>query len=295
MTGTSGAIAPAQAEWLAVRTMADLRVLVGRLPPPVVMFNKSHSGSRLLAALMREAGLHIGAVRNESEDALPLLDLVEHCVETFYPDYAPVFIDDAAANRVAEVAARALATHLEGHDGGPWGWKLCETGYILPVLAHIFPNLRAIHLIRDGRDVAFANHTPPSKPFWQKIYVNALGVGPWQGLFFGRHARGTYRLYPHLYNIQHWANAVTVGRRHGAMLGPRYCETRYETLCGSFEDEARRLLDFVGLGEGAQAIERLRGEVSTARIGRFRRESFWKVWQVTARARPLLTELGYLD
>jgi len=294
MRETSSMLAVTQAEWLAVRTMAGLRALVGRLPPPVVMFNKSHSGSRLLATLMREAGLQIGAVRNESEDALPLLDLVEHCVETFYPDYAPVFAEGSAADRLAEVAARALAAHLAGHDGGPWGWKLSETGYILPILAHIFPHVRAIHLIRDGRDVAFANHVAPSKLFWQKIYANSADVGRWNGLFFGRHARGTYRLYPHLYNIQHWANAVTVGRRSGFMLGARYCETRYETLCGSFEDEARRLLAFAGLGDESATIARLRGEVSMARIGRFRREPFWKVRQVTARARPLLAELGYL-
>lgn len=295
MMGTSSAIAVGQAEWLAVRTMADLRALAGRLPPPVVVFNKSHSGSRLLATLLKDAGLFIGSVRNESEDALPLLDLVEHCVGAHYPHYAVLFGDGPESDATAQVAARALAAHLAGHGAGPWGWKLCESGYILPLLAHIFPDLRAIHLIRDGRDVAFANHVPPSKPFWQKVYVNAEGVGRWNGLFFGRHARGTYRLYPYLYNIQHWMNAVTVGRRFGAMLGPRYCETRYEALCRNFDGEARRVLDFAGLGDCASAIVGVKADVSAARIGRFRREAFWKVRQVTAHARPLLAELCYLD
>jgi len=261
MMGTSSAIAVGQAEWLAVRTMADLRALAGRLPPPVVVFNKSHSGSRLLATLLKDAGLFIGSVRNESGDALPLLDLVEHCVGTHYPDYAVLFGDGPESDATAQVAARALAAHLAGHGAGPWAGSSASRLY--PAAAGpYFPDLRAIHLIRDGRDVAFANHVPPSKPFWQKVYVNAEGVGRWNGLFFGATRARTYRLYPYLYNIQHWMNAVTVGGVLAPCSAPAIAKRATRRSAAIFDGEARRVLDFAGLGDCASAIVGVKADVS---------------------------------
>ena len=50
------------------------------LPAPVVAFNKSHSGSRLLAALLAGQGMFMGGVLNESNDALPLVPMMEYLV-----------------------------------------------------------------------------------------------------------------------------------------------------------------------------------------------------------------------
>jgi hypothetical protein len=57
-----------------------------------------------------------------------------------------------------------MRRHLEGFDAGaarPWGWKLCETTYAVPVIDFLFPGAKFIHLIRDGRDVAFCDHHAP--------------------------------------------------------------------------------------------------------------------------------------
>ena len=55
---------------------------------PVVIFNKSHSGSRLLARLIEASGVFMGANQNDSKDSLDVLKLVEHLVTRCYPDYA---------------------------------------------------------------------------------------------------------------------------------------------------------------------------------------------------------------
>src|SRR5262245_8175273 len=56
--------------------------------PPIIVFNKSHSGSRLLARLLLGHGVFLGAERNESEDAFDLMGFVRPMVERHYPDYA---------------------------------------------------------------------------------------------------------------------------------------------------------------------------------------------------------------
>ena len=41
---------------------------------------------------------------------------------------------------------------------GAWGWKFPETYLIGPYVHKTFPSARYVHLIRDGRDLAFKNH-----------------------------------------------------------------------------------------------------------------------------------------
>ncbi len=135
------------------------------LPPPIVVFNKSHSGSRLLARLLREQGIFMGAVLNESEDALPLLRLVEHVVLTYHPDFSPLWGQSPWPEALQQLISETLDAHLAGYQPGTaWGWKLCETTYILPLLAALFPTGRYIHLVRDGRDVASPTTWRQSNP-----------------------------------------------------------------------------------------------------------------------------------
>lgn len=282
---------------MTVRTLADLRERLAALPPPVVVFNKSHSGSRLLARLLAGSGVFMGAERNGSEDALPLLKLVTYFVEHHHPDASALW--DAARppdGALLGLAEGVFADHLRGHDGAQaWGWKLCETVYALPLIDYLFPGARFVHLIRDGRDVAFSNHVAPVEPFWQKVFVDAVGVGYWRGLAYGTMARIGYRLDGPRYNMQHWCNSVALGRRYGAMLRERYMEVRYEALCRDFEQEAARVLAFAGAPATEAGIAALRGEVSLEGIGKFRRQPRWRQARVARYGRPLLKSLGYFD
>jgi hypothetical protein len=261
----------------------------------VVVFNKSHSGSRLLAALLQEAGVFMGAHLNDSRDSLDLLRLVEHLVGHFYPDYGPLWRGTGPeTHELARVARDVFATHLEGlgpDSGRPWGWKLCETGYILPVIDRLFPRARYIHLIRDGRDVAFSNHRGPDSDFWRKIYFNTDRVRVYVGR---RCTAAEYRRRPYAYNALHWVNSVMVGRAFGAMLRERYMEVRYEDLCSDFDRAADRVLRFVGIADPRPAIARLAPSVTTRSVGKSRRATARQMEQILAVAKPLLLSLGYL-
>ena len=161
-------------------SVARLRARFAALPAPLVIFNKSHSGSRMLAELMKSQGIFMGSVLSGSNDALPIVPLVEALVLGFYPDYArlwePREWPDGLERRLISAFDEHLAAY--GPARGPWGWKLCETAYILPVVAAIFPAATYVHLLRDGRDVAFTDHVAPQQPFWRKVYFNFSGGSP---------------------------------------------------------------------------------------------------------------------
>src|SRR6476646_2424205 len=112
-----------------------LRAHFAGLPPPIVVFNKSHSGSRLLANLLSSHGLFIGSDLNSSADSLSLVPLVEHLVTAYYPDYVPLSSASPWPSRIEDLVLEGFGRHLASHDGhSRWGWKLCETTYILPVI-----------------------------------------------------------------------------------------------------------------------------------------------------------------
>lgn len=261
-----------------------------------MIFNKSHSGSRLLARLVEESGIWLGDDLNDSRDAHGLLRLVRYTVEHYYPDYDRLWRGDGRNDgALVGLLVGAFADHLRGRGDRRWGWKLCETVYVLPLIDFLFPEARYIHLIRDGRDVAFSDHVAPVEPFWQKVYIDAVGVRRWRGLFFGAMGQIGYRLDSSRYNAQHWVNSVELGRRYGGMLRERYLEVRYEALCRNFADEGRRVLDFIAAPAAEAGLEAIGPTVTTDAIGKFRRHNRLRVAAVTRYARPLLTTLGYTD
>ena len=261
--------------------------MLAPLGPPVVVFNASHSGSRLLAQMLMQLGVFMGSNLNESEDSLDLFELVRYIVERHAPDFSNLFCyGDAALPYRAEAAFNA---HLADRpDGQRWGWKLPETGHVLPVMTRLFPEARCIHLVRDGRDVAFSPFLAPKAAFWRKIYFNDDRIGSWRGRAMSQRA---YRAHSHEFNAARWVNSVTLGRAHGAMLGERYLEVRYEALVDDPAGELARLAAFLGVEPASAALGG--PVVSSQSVGKWRKRPAREVDEVRAVLEPTLAAFGY--
>src|SRR5262249_16072392 len=96
--------------------LLQLQERLATLPPPVIIYNKSRSGSRLLARALIEQGIFMGAERNESEDALPLLPVVETAVTTYYPAFGRLWeAPGAGPAGLAALVRDAFERHLAGY------------------------------------------------------------------------------------------------------------------------------------------------------------------------------------
>src|SRR5262245_13752519 len=102
---------------MGTATLARLSEHFAAHGPPVIVFNKSHSGSRLLARMLREAGVFLGAERNESEDSADILRLVEPLVVRHYPHYAALMRDGDAD--LESTILSVFERHLAGRAGEP--------------------------------------------------------------------------------------------------------------------------------------------------------------------------------
>jgi len=261
--------------------------LLAPLGPPVIVFNASHSGSRLLALMLSRLGVFMGSNLNDSEDSLDLFDLVKYLVEAHAPDFSRLFAK-GDPSLTARVEA-AIEAHLANRPPGqPWGWKLCETGHALPVISRLFPTARCIHLLRDGRDVAFSPFVAPKARFWRKIYFNDDRIASWRGM---RMTQRAYRAHGHLFNAARWVNSVTLGRTHGAMLGERYLEMRYEQLVADPAGELARLAEFLGMAP----VDFEAAEVRAQSVGKWRRQNPREIAEAMTVLEPTLGAFGYGD
>ncbi|MCC7274790.1 MAG: sulfotransferase [Alphaproteobacteria bacterium] len=271
--------------------LAALARELAPLGPPVIVFNKSHSGSRLLARTLAAAGVFMGARRNESEDALELMPLLSYVVHLHHPDFSRLWTDGDPL--LIRRARDAVARHLVGRPAGArWGWKLCETTFILPVLARIFPDAWYVHLLRDGRDVAFSEFVAPDNALLRKVYFGTDAVNGFRGLAL---SEAGYRSAPHLFNARAWVEAVVAGRQYGAMLGERYREVRYEALVADLPGTARALCDFLRLAPPADAFDALAAEAHDRAIGRHRTQPPEAVAEASEILGTTLAAFGYGD
>lgn len=280
--------------------MAETSPAWSVLPPsvreagdPVIVINKSHSGSRLLASLLSEAGVFLGSNINKSCDSEDVLRVVEYLVTRYYPDYRALWHEGFEDPHLTSLVAQVFTDHLQAQDrpGSPWGWKLCEATYILPVLDSLFPGAKYVHMIRDGRDVAFCDHVSPHNAFWKKIYFNTDAVTRWRGR---RLSHGNYKRKSYVYNAVHWYNSVMIGRAYGSMLKSRYVEVRYEDLCNDFVPTATKLFADLGIEVETEFLTRFSRRVYTGSIGKHRHQPRIRQRRVLGIIEPLLLSLGYL-
>src|ERR1700747_1024709 len=79
----------------------------------IVVFCKSHSGSRLIVRLLEAAGVFMGANQNTSGDSWDLLPVIRSLVTRHSPDYAGVLRGEDGL--LEDMVEAALCRHLAGY------------------------------------------------------------------------------------------------------------------------------------------------------------------------------------
>jgi hypothetical protein len=234
---------------------------------PIAIGGIGGSGTRVIAAILREAGIDIGAELNSSLDNLwftflfkdhDIRDISDHefrqrvalfrsaMVGGPAPTADDVALIDALSRKErtgfnlewhGERARSLLAALTERKEPHAWGWKEPNTHIVLDRLAATLPDLRYIHVARNGLDMALSKNQNQPRMWGKLAFGEAVEVTPRQSVKFWC-----------------WAH-----RRVLAMakeLGPRFLFVRFEDLCESPESEIGRLLSFAGIEPDADLVRR---------------------------------------
>lgn len=244
---------------------------------PVIIGGTGGSGTRVVARVLLRGGLYIGVDLYGSEDPPEFGMFSDRWINVFmsrdlWPS-APE-VEACMARELAGIVNRHLAAWTPRRRA--WGWKEPRSIFLVPFLHRQFPRMRFVHVLRDGRDMAFSanqnqlnkhSHTllSPLETQWRQPLRSML--------LWGR------------LNSQ----AAEYGERH---LGACYLRVRFEDLCRNPRPTIERLFEFLGLDGDVHAIAS--DEVAPpASLGRWRSQDPETLARLNEIGRPALERFGY--
>jgi Sulfotransferase family len=246
---------------------------------PLVISGIGGSGTRVFARVLRHAGIHLGTRLNRAEDALEFRHFGRRWVGRYLEsERARALSAEETEEMRAELEA-CVARHRSALDDGaaPWGWKQPRSIHFLPLLRSLYPGLRFLHVLRDGRDVAFGK---PNPVVWVGDYV----LGP---------DRVEEPIPLRMMRLWAAANsrAADYGERH---LGAAYAAVKLEELCAEPQATVERLLRFTLPDRSVRVSDEMLAEVQTPRtIGRWRKRDAELVARIEAAGVDALERFGY--
>lgn len=154
-----------------------LKVFQNTQNPPLIIMGMHRSGTSLLAQILQQCGIFMGAHQNSHHEALLFMSINEEIMNLahahwddptpisyllendkalqFLTDYIREKIDKWRSVKKYWGVLKLLALNRnESSRSINWGWKDPRNSLILPLWLNLFPRARVIHVVRNGIDVA---------------------------------------------------------------------------------------------------------------------------------------------
>lgn len=245
---------------------------------PVAVGGVGGSGTRVVAEVMRAFGFYLGSELNAASDnlwftllfrrpgwykthrvdlgkevgkALSIFDRAMRGSGEFNDDdYRFVIgaLEEVAAIHNNHLRPLQWATSLvdavlkDVHAGREWGWKEPNTHIYLEQLNEYFSDIKYIHVIRHGLDMAFSK--------------NQFQFLTW-GAMFDLPRYGPVAMFPRVV-LDYWIRANRRAIASGEQLyGDRFMLLRFEDLCVSPEEQIWRLAAFLDRPVESAEVNRL--------------------------------------
>lgn len=126
---------------------------------PHVIGATGGSGTRIVARIVKRGGVFLGTNLNVSEDALDVARYLDRWINVYMArDSSP--LSQAVQTKMIREFQTVLKVHCSplGMSPRPYGWKEPRSIYLLPFFHSQFPGLKFLHVVRDGRDMAFSTN-----------------------------------------------------------------------------------------------------------------------------------------
>ncbi|WP_323796879.1 sulfotransferase [Nisaea sp.] len=201
-----------------------------------------------MVEILEELGVYMGAEQNLAGASVPF----EKTLNTFLNNVLiqqrsiqtqPSRLPSNLYKRMGVALLQAASAHLRAKSGNSprWGIKNSRHIFILPILLDLFPGMKFVQIVRDGRDVAISANRIQVNNHFESLFAEKLGDDV---------EIAAIRLWSKVnVDAANWCRYV---------LGDRYIEIRYEDLCANPVETVRKLTDFVDLSDicTAQDIQR---------------------------------------
>ena len=266
------------------------RVRGSALTRPAVIFGTGGSGTRVLASLAREAGYFMGTNLNRPGDSADLGQFTGEWANRYLRRSNWVEETWHEASREKFEYQRSMRESfqgaIEGHraaledDQAPWGWKAPRTVLILPFVHELYPVAKVVHLVRDGRDIAYSKNQNQLRRHGHRVLPPSDKRVP--------RAQAS---------IMFWSRVNLAAARYGErFLDGNYLLLRYEDVCADPGEAAARLVDFLGCAVSADSMRRAANDLvrPSESLGRWREREPGKTRALERLGGDALRQFGYL-
>lgn len=249
---------------------------------PVVLLGRGHSGTRVLAWMCVHLGVKLGTSGPHVEgdpDDVTFTNEIKALAARNLDVTSPEQVREPALRRFTAAVSRYYAGL--GSPCGMWGWKFPETYLIAPYVARTFPRAKLLHLVRDGRDIAFKSHLTdnPRHRVGRAVLgaCNALG------------------LPDHLRAAASWAYQVDrFDAFRDQLPASGVLDIRFEDLCTEPRQSAERLSAFLGVPMTDACREYVATGIDTRKVAQHRAQDPRLVDEVERRIAATLRRYRYL-
>jgi len=247
---------------------------------PVVVMGRGHSGTRVMAWALEALGIRMGALA-----AKPTGDAQDRRFTRRIKRIALRYVDrpatDPPRDRDVRRLRRAARRYLDwlGDVSSGWGWKFPETYLIPAVVDSVFPRARYLHLVRDGRDLAFKAHLTDDGG-------RALGRRILEHL-------GALDRPHYMQAALSWDWQVRRFEEEAARFEGRVHRVPFEELCSDPEATMEATARFLGLEMGSACRDYLRENIRRGKVSQHRDEDPEQVREIEAAIGPTLERFGY--
>jgi hypothetical protein len=242
---------------------------------PWVIGATGGSGTRVVARIVRECGVFMGENLNPAGDSLELSKFVDKWV----PMYSGRSGDTPNRATMERDFEQAIGEHLAPFldRSRPWGWKSPPSMYLVPFLHQQFPRLRFLHLVRDGRDMAFSVNQNQLRKYGPAILSEEEN-----------------RWSLPVRSVALWSRANLQAAVYGEKtLKDCYRRIRFEDLCYEPVATVARILEFFELDGNVSALAELPS--APVSIGRWRDQDSDLLESVQEVGHEALRAFGYLE
>jgi hypothetical protein len=237
----------------------------------------------MLQVLADRAGYFMGSNLNAPGDSLDVGQFTRRWIDRYLTESNWIDEMRRESDREKFSYPRAMASdfrsaiqrHLAGLEDAdaPWGWKFPRTILMLPFVHEMYPSMKAVHLVRDGRDMAFSRN---------QNQVRAIGPMVLSESELKR--RGSIR------SIKFWARVNVAAARYGETRcgGGNYLRFRYEDVCSNPGEAVVRLLDFLDCPASRESMRTVAREVVKPSASTRRRSGSRPSWSEMNEEDPTL-------
>jgi len=254
---------------------------------PIFIAATGGSGTRVLVQILQKCNVFMGhedGGLNVSLDAISIQSFLHSWLLLFimngglrYPKKKPFTeLQNLRMIRELEYSISTHTEHMPANGPPRWGFKNPRAMFLIPLLHRIYPDVLFIHMVRDGKDMAYSTNqgqTGIVGPVMLTRQENMLPIPSRCAVLWSR------------------ANKLVANYGETHMPG-QYYRLRFEDLCYDPEGEIGSMLEFLKIeSAGVSELAELVQPPDT--IGRYREHPADDVKRIRELAWPSLQRFGY--